>query len=72
MGDELFRKIENRLLRGKALMDNIASRKDSSAQQQTSLELFVQRRYSVPERPDVEIERHVWALRGREKRLATV
>lgn len=72
MGDELFRKIENRLLRGKALMDNVASRKKIGAQQQMSLELFVQRRYSMPEKPDVEIERRVWAFRGREKRLAVV
>lgn len=71
MGDELFRRIENRLLRGKVLMDHIRQ-KNSGAPQQTSLELFMREEYSLPNRPDVEIERSVWAFRGREKKLAKI
>lgn len=64
MGNGLFRELENRLLRGKALAENINSQKNSGLQQQTSLELFMRRRYSTPERPDVEVEQKVWALRS--------
>lgn len=33
---------------------------------QAGIELFMHRRYSLPERPDVEIERTIWAYRDSE------
>ena len=33
---------------------------------QAGVELFMHRKYSLPERPDVEIERTVWAYRDGE------
>ncbi len=68
MGDELFRRIENRLLRGKLLMDHISQK--NIVARQTSLELFMHEQYRQPNRPDVEVERRVWAFSGREKKLA--
>ena len=72
MGDELFRKIENRLLRGKALMEHMNSQQNNEAQPQTSLELFMHSEYSFPQEPGVTVERSVWAYRNRGRRLATV
>ncbi|MEK6837245.1 MAG: hypothetical protein AABX69_01220 [Nanoarchaeota archaeon] len=74
MGSSLVTKMETRLIRGKSVMehegidyegDATATPQKGSAEAQ--LELLVHRKYSLPERPDVEIERTVWAYRDRRK-----
>ncbi|MBI2144327.1 hypothetical protein HYU17_04230 [Candidatus Woesearchaeota archaeon] len=70
MHNNVFRRIENRLLRGKALFDYEQTKGEKP--QQTSLEIFMRRSYGIPERPDVDVERSVWGYRSRGKRLATV
>ena len=70
MSSELFSPIEKGLLKGKALSEQEENK--VTAPGQARLELFFHKRYRLPERPDVEIERTVWAYRARGKRLAIV
>ena len=67
MGNGLMGELETRLLRGKAALDyedagqygeNAEAAKHTAGQ--TKLEFFMSRRYRIPQRPDVEIERSVW------------
>ena len=71
--------LETRLLRGKAALDYEDAEQYSEnaeavkhAAGQTKLEFFMRRKYRLPQRPDVEIERRVWASRSGAKRLAIV
>lgn len=59
--------LETRLLRGKAALDyedagqyseNAEAVKHTAGQ--AKLEFFMRRKYRLPQRPDVEIERKVW------------
>ncbi len=69
MGGSLVASMETRPVRGKPAMehegidyeDAVSIPQKESAE--THLELLVHRKYSLPERPDVEIERTVWAYR---------
>ncbi len=79
MGNGLVGELETRLLRGKSALDyedieqysgNAEAVKHTAGQ--TKLEFFRRRKYRLPQRPDVEIERKVWTLRGGAKRLAIV
>ncbi len=74
MGNSLVARMETRLMKGKPVMEQegIDYEEDAVSIPQresagTHLELLVHRRYSLPERPDVEIERTVWAYRDRGK-----
>lgn len=53
MNSNVFGKLESRL---------------RQASGQAGVELFMHRKYSLPERPDVEIERTIWAYRDGEYR----
>ena len=79
MGNGLMGELETRLLRGKSALDYEGVEQYSEnaeavkhAAGQTKLEFFMRRKYRLPQRPDVEIERKVWTLRGGAKRLAVV
>ena len=72
----LIAKMETRLVKGKSVMkhEGIDYEEDNKedtieapqkAQQHTGIELFMRRSYSIPERPDVKVERTVWAYRER-------
>lgn len=74
MGGSLVVGMETRQIRGRQVMereeepDSIGYEESAIGMQQkepagTHLELLVHRKYSLPERPDVEIERTVWAYR---------
>ena len=67
MRSELFSPIERRLLKGKALSEQEENK--VTAPSQARLELFFHKRYRLPERPDVEIERTVVVYRSRGRRL---
>ena len=67
MESELISTIENRLLKGKALVEQGENK--VTAPRQARLELFFHKRYSIPARPDVEIERTIVIYRSRGRRL---
>ncbi|MBI2580350.1 hypothetical protein HYV85_00925 [Candidatus Woesearchaeota archaeon] len=70
MGGSLVARMEARLAKEKSVLEHedIGYEEDAVSIPQkesagTHLELLVHRRYSLPERPDIEIERTVWAYR---------
>ena len=76
MVSNLVAKMETRLVKGKSVMEHEGidyeeeAQEDSidasqKVQQQTGFALFMRRSYSIPKRPDVRIERTVWAYRER-------
>ncbi len=74
MGNGLVGELETRLLRGKAALDyEDAGQYGENAESvehtagQAKLEFFMHRRYRLPQRPDVEIERRVWLSAAGEK-----
>lgn len=78
MGSSLVAKMETRLIRGKPVMEHedehgsIGYEEDATAtphkgSAEAYLKLLVHRKYSLPERPDVEIERTVWAYREKKE-----
>lgn len=67
MGNGLMGELETRLLRGKAALSyDDAEQSSVSAEtvqrtpRQAKPEFFLHRRYRLPQRPDVEIDRRVW------------
>ena len=67
MDSELVSSIESRLLKGKAILEQ--GENEAAAPRQARLELFFHKTYSIPARPDVEIERTVVIYRSRGRRL---
>ena len=74
MGSELFSTvIETKLLKGKALVEQTTGKQDKqNVPRQATLQLYLHKKYTIPARKDVEIERTVWTYRSRGKKLATV
>lgn len=67
MSNGLVSELETRLLKGKAALDyeNVEQYGENAeaakhAARQTKLEFFMHRRYKLPQRPDVEIDRKIW------------
>ena len=67
MDSELVSSIESRLLKGKAILEQ--GENELPAPRQARLVLFLHKTYSIPARPDVEIERTVVIYRSKGRRL---